>query len=152
MLRVDGHEINGASDLTRQVGLTRTGGKVTLDIRRDGKPMQIAVRAGARPDEDKLAANDSSSNPDDTSSLLGLRVTPDPQGSGARVAGVARGSPAADRGLRTGDVIVRAGNETVHSPDELAEAVSKARSSGHKQVLLLVARGGQRIFVPVALS
>ena len=152
VLRADGRVLTGASDLTRQVGLTRAGGSLRLDIRRDGKPMQISVRAGARPDEEKLAANDRTSNGDDSDTLLGLRVMPDPQGRGARVADVARGSPAAARGLRTGDVIVRAGDDTVRSPIDLADAVSKARSSGHKQVLLLVARGGQRTFVPVSIS
>lgn len=154
VLKVDGHEVSGASDLTRQVGIAKVGGALRLDIRRDGRPMQISVRPGERPDEDKLASAAAEGPKDrgDSASVLGLNVTPDPKDEGLRVAGVARGSVAADQGLKSGDVIVRAGERVTRSAGDLAAAVSSARAAGRKQIVLLVERGGQRSFIPLPVG
>ncbi len=153
--RIDGHDVADASDLTRRVGLADAGSTLKLDIRRDGKPLQISVHSAARPSEDQLASRDtgSSAAPDEAEKgVLGLRLTPDSRGRGVRVAGVASGSPAADGKLRTGDVIVRAGQSPTHSSGDLAEAVKSARAQGRKQVLLLVDRGDQQTFVAVPVG
>jgi len=68
------------------------------------------------------------------------------------VAGVASGSDAADKGLQPGDLIERVGSAATHSPAELARAVDAARQDGRKEVLVLVARGGQHIFVPLEVG
>jgi serine protease Do len=155
VLRIDGKDVSGASDLTRRVGMAKAGGALDLDIRRDGRPMKLTVRPGDRPSEEKLAANDSpkagADGVDPASSVLGMQLAPDAKGEGVRVAGVARGSKAAELGLRTGDVIVRAGDRATRSADDLAQAVKAAQASGRKQVLLLVARNGQRTFLPVEI-
>jgi serine protease Do len=65
---------------------------------------------------------------------------------------VANGSDAADKGLRPGDVIERVGSAATRSPAELARAVDAARHGGRKEVLVLVARGGQHIFVPLEVG
>ena len=158
ILKVDGHDVTSASDLTRQVGLARAGDTLRLEVRRDGKTRELALRAGVRPSESELAANGSGGLGGDDegagagTGLLGLRVAPDAQGRGVRIAGVRGDSDAAQKGLRAGDVIVRAGQSPTHSATELAQAVNAAKASGHKQVLLMVARGGQHIFVPVEVG
>jgi serine protease Do len=58
VLKVNGHEVTGANDLTRQVALVQAGGLLKLDVKRDGHAMTVSVKSGARPDEDKLAQND----------------------------------------------------------------------------------------------
>jgi serine protease Do len=156
VLKVDGRPITSASDLTRQVGGIHSGDAIRLEVRRDGQVRQITVRSGLRPSEAALAFNDR--GPDSQGAggggagVLGLRVAPDDQGRGVRVAGVSASSDAAQKGLRAGDLIERAGQQQTRSPGDLAHAVAQARESGHKQVLLLVARGGQHIFVPVELG
>ena len=154
ILKVDGHAVTGASDLTRQVGMVRAGDTIHLEVRRDGQTRDVAVRSGVRPSEDQVAANSSGAqSPAEASTgVLGMRVVPDSQGRGVRVAGLSGDSDAAQKGLRTGDLIVQAGQAPTRTPAELARAVSQARESGRHQVLLLVARGGQHVFVPVELG
>ncbi|THD63008.1 Do family serine endopeptidase [Phenylobacterium sp.] len=151
ILKVDGQPVAGAADVTRQVAQDGAGASVRLEVRRDGQTRQIAVTSGVRPSEEALAASDGAFTDGHGSgaSALGLRVAPQASGQGVRVTGVAPGSDAASKGLRPGDVIVQAGALPVQAPADLARAVKTAQAGG-KPVLLLVARGHQHIFVPVA--
>jgi len=160
ILRLDGRPVTSASDLTRQVGGVRSGDTIHLQVRREGQVRDLAVRSGLRPSEGELAANDLGSDDGGAAGpgvaggagLLGLRVTPDDQGRGVRVAGVSSSSDAAQKGLRPGDLIVQAGPSPTRSPADLARAVAQAKQGGRHEVLLLVARGGRHTFVPVELG
>lgn len=57
-------------------------------------------------------------------------------GRGALVTEITRDAPAADAGVRGGDVIVEVGGRPVHSPDGVARAVERRRTGRH--------RGGHR--------
>jgi len=157
VLKVDGQPIKDGSELTRQVSRFHAGDAIRLDVLRDGQARTISVRSGLRPSEDALAQNsqggrgfDDGAGPGGSGAgVLGLKVAPDAQGRGVRIAGVASGSDAAQKGLRPGDVIERVGQTPTRSPAELAQAVERARKDGRKQVILLVARGGQHVFVPI---
>jgi serine protease Do len=62
-------------------------------------------------------------------------------------------SPAAEKGIKAGDVIVEAAQEQVNSVDDLARNVEKVRKSGRKAVLLRVEDGkGDMRFVAVPLD
>jgi serine protease Do len=158
ILKVDGRPVTNGADLTRQVGGVHAGDTIRLDVSRNGQTRQISVRSGLRPSEGQLALNDQGSSGEAGRAAgagvgaLGLRVTPDAQGRGVRVAGVAGSSDAAQKGLRPGDVIVSAGPQQTHSSADLTRAVDQARAGGRHQVLLLVARGAQHIFVPVEIG
>jgi len=154
--KVDGQPIKDGSELTRQVSRFHAGDTIRLEILRDGQTRTISVRSGLRPSEDALAQNSQGGGGSDDGAgvgagagLLGLKVAPDSQGRGVKIAGVAAGSDAQQKGLRPGDLIERVGQTATRSPSELAEAVQHARKDGRKQVLLLVARGGQHIYVPI---
>jgi S1-C subfamily serine protease len=54
--------------------------------------------------------------------------------------------PAAEAGLRAGDVIVEANRQPVRSVNDLQSAVQK---SGTRPAVLLINRGGSTIFVAV---
>lgn len=158
VLQVNGQAIASATDLTRAVGLSRAGDPIRLQVRRDGQVREITVRSGLRPSEESLAANDGGAFGGDdggdghTAGALGLQVAPDGQGKGVRVAGVDRASDAAQKGLRRGDLILRAGERAVNSPTDLRTAVAEAKKAGKKSVLLFVARGGVHTFVPVEIG
>ena len=47
-------------------------------------------------------------------------------------------SPAAQKNIKVGDVIVEAGQDTVSSPDDIARGIEKVRKAGRKAVLLRV--------------
>ena len=71
--------------------------------------------------------------------------------SGAVVANVAPGSPAAQAGIRQGDVIVGVGSEKVGSPGEAANAIRSAARKDHA-VALRILRDGQSAFVAVDMG
>ena len=157
VLQVNGQPISSASDLTRAVGLARAGDPIRLQVRREGQVREITVRSGLRPSEDALAANDRGAmggSGEDGRALgaLGMQVAPDSQGKGVRVAGVDGSSDAAQKGLRRGDLILRAGDRATNSPADLTAAVAEAKKAGKKSVLLFVARGGVHTFVPVEIG
>jgi serine protease Do len=158
VLQVNGQAIATASDLTRAVGLARAGEPIRLQVRRDGQARDVTVRSGLRPSEDSLAANDRASprggDGEDgrASAALGLQVAPDAQGKGVRVAGIDQNSDAAQKGLRRGDLILRAGDRAINTPAELKAAVAEAKKAGRKSVLLFVGRGVQHTFVPVDIG
>jgi serine protease Do len=156
ILKVNGHDITSASDLTRQVGLAHEGDDLHMDVRRDGKVVPVTIRSGVRPSEAQLAANGAQSGPDkstdrDQPAVLGMALSPNAKG-GVTVRDVQMSSDAGQKGLREGDVIVRAGSRKTDTPADVASAATEARQSGRKDVLLLVSRNGRQIFVPVKIA
>jgi serine protease Do len=72
--------------------------------------------------------------------------------SGVIITGVSGDGPAAERGLRPGDIVLEVAQAEVNTPSELASKVRAAERSGRKSVLLLVQRGGDLRFVAVRLD
>ena len=152
VLGVDGDTIGGASDLSRHVALVSPGQPIHLTVRRNGAEQTVTVRSGTRPSEDALASNGGSGDQGgEGERLLGMRLAPDPSG-GLKVEGVSSGSDASTKGLHTGDVIRRAGDRSVASVSDLSGAVDAAKKAGRKDVLLLIARGGHQLFVPLQVQ
>ena len=71
---------------------------------------------------------------------------------GALVASVAPGSPAARKGLRPGDVILRVGQEAVSSPSAVVDEVERLRADSRPSVVFQIARGGEQRFLAVPLA
>ena len=65
--------------------------------------------------------------------------------------GVDREGPAAEKGIKDGDVILEIGGRAVSTPAEVADGIKAARGDGKKAVLMRVkSREGTR-FVAIAL-
>lgn len=62
---------------------------------------------------------------------------------GAFVLRVAPGTPAAESGLRSGDVIVKVDDESVSTPREVRRAMQRTAEKGGKAMVLVVVRKGQ---------
>ena len=79
---------------------------------------------------------------------LGLRLAP--SDDGVEVVAVSPSSPAADKGLKAGDVILQVGGQAVAKPADVKAGLEAAKKEGKKAVLLLVkGREGTR-FVAIA--
>jgi serine protease Do len=123
----------------RLAGYT-AGSKLVLRVLRDGK--EVAIAAVAR--EIPAAYVESLSE-----SWLGLSVAESPgRRSGVLVAGVRRGSAAADSGIETGDVVRQVNSAPVGTVAEYREALLQA--SQRETVVLVVQRG--RVGYYVSLS
>ena len=59
---------------------------------------------------------------------------------------------AADKNVRSGDVIVEMNQQEVTAPADVAAAIKKAHEDGKKSVLALVDRQGDLRFVPLPLA
>ncbi|HHW43274.1 PDZ domain-containing protein [Desulfofundulus thermobenzoicus] len=73
-----------------------------------------------------------------------------PEASGALVAGVIPGSPAANAGLAQGDVILQVNGQKVNNPDELAKLIQESKV-GQRMVLQIFRKGNIRQ-VPMTLA
>ena len=156
VLAVNGHDVNSASELTRQVATARAGDQVHLQVRRDGKVQDVAVKSGTRPSAAILAKNDYQSPgaqgaEQDIPRVLGMRLKPRAEGGGLAIQGLSLNSDAGEKGLRQGDVILRAGDRRLNAVGDLAQAVAEARQAGRESLLLMVLHSGRNVFVPIKL-
>jgi serine protease Do len=72
---------------------------------------------------------------------------------GLLVTEVDQDSPAAEKGVKAGDIIVEAAQEQVATADDLTKSVDKVRKSGRKAVLLRLEDGkGDMRFVAVPID
>ena len=79
-----------------------------------------------------------------------FNITPGTEG--VVVTDVVPGSPADDKGLRPGEVIIEVGQEKVTSAADVARMVEEAREAGRRSVLLLIDRDGDLRFVALSVT
>lgn len=152
---LDQQTIERVRDLTRAVAEVVPGTSVEIEVIRGGSKQRIPVSIGLMDGEVQQA----SLTPEtvDEPPALGLTLaalTPelrtdlglDEDAMGVVVTGVEAGSPAEEKGLRRGDVIMRFGDVAIGSPKELSDQVAAAVANGENQALLLIGREGQQLF------
>ncbi len=61
-------------------------------------------------------------------------------------------SDAGQKGVKRGDVIVRAGDKVAASPADVPAAVEAAKHESRTSVLLQIHRNGRNIFVPIKIQ
>jgi len=161
ILRMDGETLQEFKDLPRRVAAAKAGSEVTFEVRRQGKTRRLEVEIGRLPSEGaELARAGGGAVPD--TARLGVHLaalTPEArqrygipeESNGVLVAGVERGSPASQAGIRPGSLISMVGQEPVRSPDDVVAEVKKAAKQERSSVLLLVELRGEKRFVAVKL-
>jgi serine protease Do len=159
---VDNTPVPDSNSFKLKVSRTPPGTPLHLKVLRDGSPREITVTPIKRPDTTaKDQGNDNTAPEGGTpTALRGLAVdnlTPDialqlrlpANVTGVVVTDVEPGSPAADAGLRSGDVIQHVNRKPVTNVKEFNQALQQ---SGNDPVVLLVNRGGQTQFLAVEPS
>lgn len=154
ILEVDGKTIDDPRDLARKVATIAPGKSVQLSVYRDGKHEKVAVQIGTMPGDNEVVASSNSGETESDRTRLGLELVPSEDGRGVQVASVMPNSPAAQRGLRPGDVILEVGGIQVDDPAAVEAAMDRASGNGQKGVLMLVRSGERQRFVamPTASS
>lgn len=140
---IDGRRVETPRDLAAGVADVAPGRTATLAILRDGAATEQHVEIGSHPANAAPAAKPGQP-------ALGLGLAPR-QGGGAEIARVEPGSAAAERGLAPGDVVLRAGDRAVRTPQDVTEAVAAARAAGRPSVALQIEREGRSRFVALPL-
>jgi serine protease Do len=154
---INGTPVKDSGDLARRVAMMAPGSTVNLAILRNGEQKSLTVTLGQMSDQQQARAeNGDSDNSDSNSGQLGLSVAPaqdysDTRSGGLVVTEIDPGAPAAESGLRTGDIILDVSGKAVSSPTELRSAIRQASSESKRSVLLKVqtADGTRFVALPI---
>ena len=169
ILSFDGKPIEEMRSLPRIVAETAVGKASKVVVWRKGKEVNLKVKLGEFPDDEKVAAATPRNHPRKTKTkalkALGLTIAPvndelrsrfklDEDAKGVVVTDVDVNSPAAENGVRPGDVVRKIGPNqvAVTSPSQVIKNVQKARKAKRKRLLFLFERDGNSRFVALGID
>ena len=155
--------------LPRLVADTPVNNRVDVEVWRRGSLVTVGVTLGeleAAEDAGLLASlTDPGEPPVEEQNLdeLGLSLSGltealereygiDPSTEGVVITEVTPDSPAEEKGLNPGEVILEVGQEKVESPADVSRMVEEAREAGRRSVLLLIDRDGDLRFVALSVT
>ncbi|MBI5039525.1 MAG: DegQ family serine endoprotease [Nitrospirae bacterium] len=131
--RFNAKEVHNSVELSTWIAGTHAGTSVTLNVLRDGEPMDLTVKLGElTPEMQPLAEGKN------TEFTLGLKVSnmtpelsqryqlPEKEG-GVVVTGVDPNGLAAEKGFSEGDLILKINRQKVHSTEDFNKAIKEAR-------------------------
>jgi serine protease Do len=146
----NGQPVNDAGQLSAQVGAAIPGDKATLEIWRNGKSLKLSATFGNAAAGTLAQAGDAAPH----QGRLGLALRPlnhderqQAQVPGGLLVEDAQGA-AAEAGIQPGDVVLSVDGKSVETVAQLRDLLK----DHDKQVALLIQRGENRLFVPVALG
>ncbi len=139
IVRVNDKEVTSAAELRNTIGLLRSGDNVGIRYLRDNESRSTSAELGRA--EDQLL-----SGADVHPGLAGASFAPasTSSDSGVEVTGVEEGSPAAQRGLRSGDVITAVNRVLVRNLRDLS-----AIAENNRILFLLVQRGDRSLMLQI---
>jgi serine protease Do len=153
---VNGKPIKGSRELAREVGMLAPGTSVKFDVLHQGTRKTVDLTLGEMPREQQANAREQQ-KPAQNEPHLGLALAPANEVTGAGsegvvVVGVEPSSPAADRGFKTGDVILQVGGKSVSNVKDVRGALDEAHAGGKRDVLMRVktADGVHFVAMPIA--
>ncbi|WP_428687013.1 Do family serine endopeptidase [Roseibium sp.] len=158
ILSVNGTDVKGPRDLSRMIAAFSPDTKVDLKVWRDGEEKDITVTLGRLQEQDQKVASASSETDDAKTSLddLGLvlttKVEAGMEGEGVVIAEISPDSPAAEKNLNTGDVILEVAGMKVNEPSDVLKALEKAQKDGRKAVLFRVESNNTTRFVALPMN
>jgi serine protease Do len=163
ILSFDGKAIGDSRALSRAVADAAINKNVAVDLFRKGKKMTVHITVLRLNEKPPAAAPHAPPARPGRVTLLGLslgvldgaargqfKIAGNVQG--VLVTDVAGESPAADKNIRAGDVIVQVQGNAVHTPQEVSASIDYARKVGKKIVAMLVSRGGDTTYVAIKLN
>jgi serine protease Do len=157
----NGAPVTDTNSLRNQVARTQPGTNATVTVIRDNHEQQLKVTVSELLASSRKSEAAGSEDPSTTNSgKLGVEVEPltgataerlgaGKEAKGLVVVGLDPSGPAAEAGLKQGDVIEEANRQAVQTVADLKAAVQNANA---KPLLLLIDRQGQTAYIPVRLS
>jgi serine protease Do len=169
IIKFDGKDIKEMRDLPRVVADTPVGKDVEVVVVRKGQEVKKTVKLGRLEDTDKLAAatpNKDAAPEQKTvvQKTLGLNLANMTDElrkkykikdtvSGVVITGVDSNTPASEKRLTPGDVVVEVAQEEVKTAADLQKRIDQLKKDGRKAALLLVANAeGELRFVALSLQ
>lgn len=166
IIQFDGFDVDDTRGLVNRVGNTEVGKAVRVQVFRDGKTQSLLVTLGRREEAEgavPVAQVQEENAEVDEKQILGLTLSTlndelrgqldlADDATGLVVTDIDTLSEAHEKGMRAGDVITEAGQQSVTSISDLEDRLSEAREAGRKSVLLLVRRAGEPRFVALPIE
>jgi serine protease Do len=166
ILSVDGREVPDARRFERMVVDQPVDHMAKLKLMRKRQEKVIEVKIGELEESDETQVASLGREPRGPApaiaKVLGLGValaTPELKekyqlndAAQIVVTEVAKGSPAGERDLKPGDVIIEVAQQEIKTPEDLPKRVEEAKKAGRKSILLLVERGGDLHFVALRID
>jgi serine protease Do len=148
---VNGQQVKDAHGLVRMIGSMAPDSTAKLTLMRKGKEQPVSVTLGEVPQERQAQAAPAEQKKADQAPL-GLTLAPAASVAGAGsegvvVAEVRPGGPAAERGMKAGDVILDVGGAVVSTPADVKKALTEARTAKKNNVLMRIKSGDATRFV-----
>jgi len=157
ILSFNGNKINRSSDLPPLVGLVGAGKEVDVDILRQNKQITLEITIGELEDEVALNSKASVDRLNDAASTLGITATDLSSkkmeqfgGKGIAVSAVNPDSPAAQAGIREGDVLLLFNQVEVKSVKQLRDLVKEAPRN--EPIAVLLQRADHSLFTALNLQ
>jgi serine protease Do len=161
IVTLNGEKVESSNRLVQMVADVRPGESVEVTFYRDGELRTARIEAGTR--ASALAAQQQGGQQSEGGRLGVSAQDLTPQlasqlgtstRSGVVLVGVDPGGPAADAGLRRGDIILEANRKKVGDLDDLERAIGEVPSGGALLLRVERVRGGQSsyLWVPVELD
>lgn len=167
ILSFDGKPVSDMRHLPRVVAATKAGKTVPVTVWRKRRKETMQVAVGRLQETEEAALDDASKDQpsvsdDATVSALGLTLSNITDAlkdkfslkddKGVVVTDVANDSPAAQKGLEPGDVILEASQEEIKNPGQVAAKIAEAKKAGRSSILVLVDRQGELRFFALRLD
>jgi serine protease Do len=153
---VNGKDVKDSRDLARQIASIAPGTTVTLAMLHNSANKTVSLTIGEL-SEQRQASADEYGTTDNGMSHLGLALAParDVDGAGDRgvaVTEVDPDGPAAEHGIKQGDVILDVAGKAVSSTADVRQQIADLRKEGKHSVLMRVKSGDGTRFVALPLG
>jgi Do/DeqQ family serine protease len=152
IVAINGQDVADSNELRNRIAQLGPDASVDLTIVRNGETQTVKATLEALPSTTAAKGGTNSPADERTAGLVVEPLTPQRarqmglSGSGGLlVTGVDPNGPAAEAGIRTGDVIQQVDGQALDSTEDLRRALA----GGDRPALVLVRRGEQNVFVPL---
>ena len=169
ILKFNDRVVETMRKLPRIVAETKIGVDVPVEVWRGGRKVIVQAKIGEleKAEEAKLVPAALTGAPEEPktgrvdalgidlsliSDSLRAQYSLGEKVKGVIVTNVDGDGPAAEKGIREGDVIVEVAQEEVATPDDVAKGITSAREKGRGSVLLLIDRQGEMRFVALRIK
>jgi len=139
IVAVNDKKISDASELRNAIGLMGSGEDINIRYIRDGKTRNVKATLGQ---QSVARSTGTDIHPGLAGATFASSTTTN--SGGIEVTEVTPGSPAAQRGLRTGDIITAVNRRSVRTLPQLAEL-----ATGNRILFLLVRRGERALMLQI---
>ncbi|TKT80110.1 DegQ family serine endoprotease [Aquamicrobium sp. LC103] len=169
IISFDGKEVKAMRDLPRVVAESPVGKAVDVVIVRKGEQQTVKVTLGRLEDGERLT-EDAAATPSDeeaplaSADVLGMKIAElndesraefeiPAEVSGVLITEVGQNSAAAEKGVAAGDVITEIAQESVSSPEDVANRIAALKEQGRRNALLMLSsKTGELRFVTIRMD